>query len=126
MASLQAMVQPVVPVMFRKGRLDGLLAGDVGASGRPVQIQVALLTGIGGVVPVERQFPLGVQRRLSPLLDTVPHHIHVGSLPVGKLLVDIRQRGRGGQQRGGPALGQVQFLHRHQNILSDGILVGMI
>ena len=51
-------VQPVVPVMFRNGRLDGLLAGDVGAPGRPVQIQVALLTGIGGVVPVERQFPL--------------------------------------------------------------------
>ena len=112
--------------MFRNGRLNGLLAGDVGAAGCPVQIQVALFAGIGGVVPVERQFPLGVQRRLGPLLDTVPHHIHVGSLPVGKLLVDIRQRGRGGQQRGGPALGQVQFLHRHQNILSDGILVGMI
>ena len=77
-------------------------------------------------MPVERQFPLGIQRRLGPLLDAVPHHIHVGSFPVGKFLVDIRQRGRGGQQRGGPALGQAQFLHRHQNVLPDGILVGMI
>ena len=119
-------VQPVVPVMFRNGRLNGLLAGDVGAPGHPVQIQIALFTGIGGVVPVERQFPLGIQRRLGPLLDAVPHHIHVGSLPVGELLVDIRQRGRGGQQRGGPALGQVQFLHRHQNVLPDRIFVGMV
>ena len=113
MASLQAM-------------LDGLLAGDVGAVGRPIEVQVALLTGIGGVVPVERQFPLGVQRRLGPLLDAVPHHIHVGSFPVGKLLVDIRQRRRRRQQRGGPALGQVQLLHRHQDILPDRVLIGML
>ena len=77
-------------------------------------------------MPVERQFPLSAQRRFGPLLDAVPHHIHVGSLPVGKFLVDIRQRGRGRQQRGSPALGQVQFLHRHQNILSDRIFVGMV
>ena len=106
-------VQPVVPVMFRNGRLNGLLAGDVGAAGRPVQIQIALFTGMGGVVPVEWQFPLGVQCRLGPLLDAVPHHIHVGSFPVRKLLVDIGQRRRRRQQRGGPALGQVQLLHRH-------------
>ena len=112
--------------MFRNGRLDGLLAGDVGAAGRPVQIQVALFAGIGGVVPVERQFPLGIQRRLGPLLDAVPHHIHVGSLPVRKLLVDIGQRGRRRQQRGGPALGQIQLLHRHQDVLPDRVLIGML
>ena len=77
-------------------------------------------------MPVERQFPLGIQRRLGPLLDAVPHHIHVGSLPVGKLLVDIRQRGRGRQQCGGSALGQIQFLHCHQNVLPDRVLVGML
>ena len=122
----RVLVQPVVPVMFRNGRLDGLLAGDVGAAGRPVQIQVALFAGIGGVVAVERQFPLGVQRRIGPLLDAVPHHIHVGSLPVRKLLVDIGQRGRRRQQRGGPALGQIQLLHRHQDVLPDRVLIGML
>ena len=122
----RVLVQPVIPVMFRNGRLDGLLAGDVGAAGRPVQIQVALFAGIGGVVAVERQFPLGVQRRLGPLLDAVPHHIHVGSLPVRKLLVDIGQRGRRRQQRGGPALGQIQLLHRHQDVLPDRVLIGML
>ena len=112
--------------MFRNGRLDGLLAGDVGAAGRPVQIQVSLFAGIGCVVPVERQFPLGVQRRLGPLLDAVPHHVHVGSLPVRKLLVDIGQRGGRRQQRSGPALWQVQLLHRHQDVLPDRVLIGML
>ena len=112
--------------MFRNGCLDGLLAGDVGAVGRPIEVQVALFAGIGGVMPVERQFPLGVQCRLGPLLDAVPHHIHVGSFPVGKRLVHIGQRGRRRQQRGGPALGQIQFLHCHQNILTDNVLIGMV
>ena len=100
--------QPVVPVVFGNGILNGLLAGDVGAAGRPVQIQVSLFAGIGGVVPVERQLPLGVQRRFGLFLDAVPDHVHVGSLPVGKFFVNIRQRGRRGQQRSRLGFRQLQ------------------
>ena len=52
-------VQPVVPVMFRNGRLDGLLAGDVGRGGTPGTNPDRPVRGIGGVVAVERQFPPG-------------------------------------------------------------------
>ena len=87
-------IQPVVPVVFGDCRFNGLLAGDVGPLGGAVLVQLPMLTGVGGGVLIDGQFPLGIQGGIGTALDAVPDDIHVSGLALFKFPVGIGQRGR--------------------------------
>ena len=62
-----------------------------------------------------------------PVLDALPDHIHMPGIGhLGKGLVDVRHRVRGGQQRPRLFVRQFQRLDLHQDVLPHRILYGVV
>ena len=78
---------------------------------------------------IERDGPLFFQNLthiIRSVFNAVPDHIHVAGLQLLKVTVHIGQRCRRIQKRLGLGIGQLQVLHRHHNVLPDGVLIGMV
>ena len=72
------------------------------------------------------QFFFGSAYIIGTVLNAVPYYIHIAGLQLFKIAVHIRQR-RGRLQKGlCLCVGQLQFLHRHHDVLTDGVLIGVI
>ena len=72
------------------------------------------------------QFFFGSAHIVGTALNAVPDHIHVTGLQLFKIAVHIRQRRRRFQKCLGLGVGQLQLLHRHHDVLPDGVLIGVV
>ena len=72
------------------------------------------------------QFLFGSAHIVGTAFNAVPDHIHIAGLQLFKITVHIRQRRGRFQKRLGLCVGQLQLLHRHHNILTDSIFIGVV
>ena len=119
-------VKAVVMVIVPDGGFNGLLAAYVGAEGRAVNIQLAILPRVIGGVGIDRQLPELFRLIFCRVLDAVADRVHVAGFQIGELVVEDRH-GRGGQQqRPRFRLAERQLLHAHQNILPHGVFIAVM
>ena len=115
--------------VFPHRRFNGLLALEICIVGNPVLLQFPMFSRIGGRVGIDRccsQFLFSSAHIVGTVLNTVPDHIHIAGLQLFKITVHIRQRRGRFQKRLGLCVGQLQLLHRHHNILTDSIFIGVV
>ena len=128
--ALGGIVTEIHPVeVFPHRSFNGLLALEIGVVGGPVLLQLPMLFRIGSGVRVNGGFPqlrLGLASIIGPVLNAVPDHIHVAGLQLLKVTVHIGQRCGRIQEGLGLGVGQLQFLHRHHDVLPDGVLIGVV
>ena len=88
-----------------------------------------MFSRIGGRVGIDRccsQFLFSSAHIIGSTFNTVPDHIHVAGLQLFKIAVHIRQRRGRFQKCLSLGVGQLQFLHRHHDVLTDSILIGVV
>ena len=72
------------------------------------------------------QFLFSSAHIVGTVLNAVPDHIHVTGLQLFKIAAHIFQRRRRFQKGLCLSIRQLKFLHRHHDVLTDGVLIGVI
>ncbi len=122
-------IQTVISIMGADGLFNGFFAGKIDLQGGAVLRHLPMLGRIGGGVGIDRDgslFLFCLVHLIRPFLNAFPDHIHIAGFQLFKMAVHIGQRGGGIQKRLGLVIGEFQFLHRHHNVLPDGVLIGLV
>ena len=122
-------IQSVIRIVGADGVFNGLFTVKVCLIRAVILCHLPMLGRIGGRMEIERDGPLFFQNLthiIRSVFNAVPDHIHVAGLQLLKVTVHIGQRCRRIQKRLGLGIGQLQVLHRHHNVLPDGVLIGMV
>ena len=123
-------IQAVVAVIVIYGFFQRLFAGNIRLVGRAEHIQLIVLSGVCAGLEIDRRvqqrIPLIPNHIVGPVFDDIPHIVHVVGLGFLPRLVNIGQRGGGFQQGRSLLRRQVQFLHRHHDVLPNGVFVGVV
>ena len=120
-------IQPVIRIVGADGVFNGLFTVKVCLIRAVILCHLPMLGRIGGRMEIERDGPLFFQNLahiIRPVLNAIPYHIHVAGLQLLKVTVHIGQRCGRIQEGLGLGVGQLQFLHRHHDVLPDGVLIG--
>ena len=109
---------------------NGLFTGDIDLMGCPVLVQLAVLLRIVKRILVNRglaDFLFPLDKVIGAGLNGILNILHIlRVIPLAPIPVNVGQRRRRGQQRLRLGRCQIMVLQRNQNILPDGVLIGVI